>query len=43
MQWGDAYTLHALKTRFEKGPVDRSAQEVKADSDPAAKAVTKSD
>ena len=35
-EWGDAYTLEQLKTRFEKGPTDwnsagKQAESVKAD------------
>ncbi len=42
-EWGDAYTLQALKTRFEKGPVDWSAKKAKTKSETAAETVTKSD
>ena len=38
-EWGDAYTLQELKTRFEKGPVDWSAREAKQKSQEAARAV----
>ena len=31
-EWGNAYTLHALKKRFEKGPVDWSAKKAQAES-----------
>jgi uncharacterized protein YndB with AHSA1/START domain len=42
-EWGDAYTLQTLRTRFEKGPVDWSAKKTKAKSEAAAETVTKSD
>jgi uncharacterized protein YndB with AHSA1/START domain len=38
-EWGDAYTLQELKTRFEKGPVDWSAREPKQKSEEATRAV----
>jgi hypothetical protein len=40
-EWGNAYTLQALKTRFEKGPVDWSAQQAKLKSKTAAKTLEK--
>jgi uncharacterized protein YndB with AHSA1/START domain len=42
-EWGNAYTLHALKGRFEKGPVDWAAKKAKAQSEAAAQSVKKSD
>lgn len=42
-EWGNAYTLQALKTRFDKGPVDWSARNAKAKSEAAARAVDKTD
>jgi uncharacterized protein YndB with AHSA1/START domain len=42
-EWGNAYTLQALKTRFEKGPVDWSAKKEKAKSETAARTVEKTD
>lgn len=36
-EWGNAYTLHALKKRFEKGPVDWSAKKAQAESTQAVK------
>jgi uncharacterized protein YndB with AHSA1/START domain len=42
-EWGNAYTLQALKNRFEKGPVDWSAKKAKTQSEGAAQAVKKSD
>jgi uncharacterized protein YndB with AHSA1/START domain len=38
-EWGDAYTLQELKTRFEKGPVDWSARDAKHKSEEATRAV----
>jgi uncharacterized protein YndB with AHSA1/START domain len=42
-EWGNAYTLHELKKRFEKGPVDWAAMSAKLKSEEAAQAVKKSD
>jgi uncharacterized protein YndB with AHSA1/START domain len=42
-EWGNAYTLQALKTRFEKGPVDWAAMSAKRKSKEAAQAVKGSD
>ena len=42
-EWGNAYTLQALKTRFDKGPVDWSAKKAKLKSEAAAQAVQKAD
>jgi hypothetical protein len=42
-EWGNAYTLHALKKRFDKGPVDWTALSAKLKSEEAAQAVKKSD
>jgi uncharacterized protein YndB with AHSA1/START domain len=42
-EWGNAYTLQALKTRFEKGPVDWSAKKTKSKSEAAAGTVEKAD
>jgi hypothetical protein len=42
-EWGNAYTLQALKTRFEKGPVDWAAKSAKRQSKEAAQAVKGSD
>jgi uncharacterized protein YndB with AHSA1/START domain len=39
-EWGDAYTLSELKTRFEKGPVDWAAVEARRKAAAAARAVT---
>jgi hypothetical protein len=38
-EWGNAYTLQELKTRFEKGPVDWAARSAKRKSAEAAQAV----
>jgi uncharacterized protein YndB with AHSA1/START domain len=38
-EWGDAYTLQELKTRFVKGPVDWAALSAKRKSEEAAHAV----
>jgi uncharacterized protein YndB with AHSA1/START domain len=38
--WGDAYTLHELRARFVKGPVDWAAVEAKEKAEAAAKTVT---
>src|SRR5271167_277351 len=38
-EWGDAYTLHELKTRFVKGPVDWAALSAKRNSTEASHAV----
>jgi uncharacterized protein YndB with AHSA1/START domain len=38
-EWGNAYTLQALKTRFEKGPVDWSAKKAQLQSQAAANTV----
>lgn len=38
-EWGDAYTLQALKKRFEKGPVDWAAKSAKLKSEQAAQTV----
>jgi uncharacterized protein YndB with AHSA1/START domain len=42
-EWGNAYTLQALKTRFDKGPVDWSAKKAKAKSEAAAQAIKKAE
>jgi uncharacterized protein YndB with AHSA1/START domain len=42
-EWGNAYTLQALKKRFEEGPVDWSAKKANAESEAAVQAVKKSD
>ena len=42
-EWGNAYTLQTLKTRFEKGPVDWSAKKSRAKSEAAAQTVEKAD
>jgi uncharacterized protein YndB with AHSA1/START domain len=42
-EWGNAYTLQALKTRFEKGPVDWAAKNAKRKSEQAPQTVQKSD
>jgi hypothetical protein len=42
-EWGNAYTLHALKKRFETGPVDWKAKNAAPKSEPAAQAAKKSD
>jgi uncharacterized protein YndB with AHSA1/START domain len=38
-EWGNAYTLQELKTRFEKGPVDWNARSAKEKSTDAAHVV----
>lgn len=38
-EWGDAYTLAELKSRFEKGPVDWAAREAKEKAESAARTV----
>jgi uncharacterized protein YndB with AHSA1/START domain len=42
-EWGDAYTLQELKTRFTKGPVDWAARSAKRKSEDANRAVKGSD
>jgi uncharacterized protein YndB with AHSA1/START domain len=42
-EWGNAYTLHALKKRFEKGPVDWAAQGAKVKTEEVPQAVKESD
>jgi uncharacterized protein YndB with AHSA1/START domain len=42
-EWGNAYTLQALKTRFDKGPVDWSAKKAKAKSEAAPQAIKKAE
>jgi len=42
-EWGDAYTLQELKTRFVKGPVDWAARSAKRKSAEASRAVKGSD
>jgi uncharacterized protein YndB with AHSA1/START domain len=42
-EWGNAYTLQALKARFEKGPVDWSAKKAKLKSEAAVRTVEKAD
>ena len=42
-EWGDAYTLQELKTRFVKGPVDWAALSAKRKAAEAAKTVKGSD
>jgi uncharacterized protein YndB with AHSA1/START domain len=42
-EWGNAYTLHALKKRFEKGPVDWTSKKAKVESGAAAEAIKQSD
>jgi len=42
-EWGNAYTLQELKTRFVKGPVDWAALSAKRKSDQATHAVKGSD
>jgi uncharacterized protein YndB with AHSA1/START domain len=42
-EWGDAYTLQELKTRFVKGPVDWAALSAKRKAAEATKAVKGSD
>jgi uncharacterized protein YndB with AHSA1/START domain len=42
-EWGDAYTLQELKTRFVKGPVDWAALSAKHKAAEATKAVKGSD
>ncbi|MGO9934659.1 MAG: SRPBCC family protein [Steroidobacteraceae bacterium] len=42
-EWGDAYTLQELKTRFVKGPVDWAALSAKRKSTEASRAVKGSD
>jgi uncharacterized protein YndB with AHSA1/START domain len=42
-EWGNAYTLQALKTRFEKGPVDWSAERSQGASETADREVKKTD
>ena len=42
-EWGNAYTLQALKTRFDKGPVDWSAKKAQAKSEAAAQAIKKAE
>jgi uncharacterized protein YndB with AHSA1/START domain len=39
-EWGDAYTLHELRTRFVNGPVDWAAREAKEKAQEAAKTVS---
>jgi len=39
LEWGDAYTLQELRTRFEKGPVDWAALSAKRNSTEASHAV----
>jgi uncharacterized protein YndB with AHSA1/START domain len=38
-EWGDAYTLAELRSRFEKGPVDWAAREARAKAREATKVV----
>jgi uncharacterized protein YndB with AHSA1/START domain len=38
-EWGDAYTLQELKTRFEKGPVDWAARSAQRKAQEANRAV----
>jgi uncharacterized protein YndB with AHSA1/START domain len=38
-EWGDAYTLAGLKGRFDKGPVDWAAREVKQRTEAATRTV----
>jgi uncharacterized protein YndB with AHSA1/START domain len=42
-EWGDAYTLHELRSRFEKGPVDWSARSANHKSEEATRAVKSRD
>jgi len=42
-EWGDAYTLQELKTRFVKGPVDWAALSAKRKSKDSSRAVKGSD
>ena len=41
-EWGDAYSLAELRSRFEKGPVDWQARAAKARAEAATQAVEKS-
>jgi hypothetical protein len=36
-EWGDAYTLHELRTRFINGPVDWAAHQAKDKAQAASK------
>jgi hypothetical protein len=38
-EWGDAYTLHELRTRFVKGPVDWAAVAAQEKAEAATHAV----
>ena len=41
-EWGDAYSLAELRSRFEKGPVDWQARAAKERAEAATKTVEKS-